>query len=185
MQSVWNSKGEKLHTRNIEVSTYECDNERVIVEGCLKDDRFQDSHTITGEIFPRGVIHHMRIRMLVNCSNFLIEDIDVDLAAVPREYCRETKGCLAAVKGLTIARGFTSKVRKLAGGSKGCTHLLELLLTMAPAVFQGVAAHRSRTPSGANSEHAKLILKYLLNTCHAWREDGPFVAMHKKLAGMK
>ncbi len=117
MQSIWNSKGEKLHTRNIEVSTYECDDERVIVEGCLKDDRFQDSYTITGEIFPRGVIHHMRIRMLVNCSNFL-EDIDVDLAAVPREYCRETKGCLAAVKGLTITRGFTSKVRKLAGGSK-------------------------------------------------------------------
>ena len=81
MQSIWNSKGGKLHTRNIEVSTYECDGQRIIVEGCLKDDRFQDSYTITGEIFPRGVIHHMRIRMLVNCSNFL-EDIDVDLAAV-------------------------------------------------------------------------------------------------------
>jgi hypothetical protein len=90
MQSIWNSKGRKIPTRNIEVSTYECDDERVIVEGCLKDDRFQDSYTITGEIFPRGVIHHMCIRLLVNCSNFVIEDIDVDLVSVPREVCRET-----------------------------------------------------------------------------------------------
>ncbi len=126
----------------------------------------------------------MRIRMLVNCSNFL-EDIDVDLVLFPGNTAGKQWDASPQSKGLTITRGFTSKVRKLAGGSKGCTHLLELLLAMAPAVFQGVAAHRSRTPSGANSEHTKLILKYLLNTCHAWREDGPFVAMHKKLAGMK
>lgn len=185
MQAIWNTKGEKLHTRNIEISTYEYDGERIIVDGVLKDDRFQDTYALTGETFPRGVIHHMCIRLLVNCSNLLIEDIDVDLTAVPREFCRETTECLAPVKGLTITRGFTSKVKKLAGGSKGCIHLLELLLAMAPAVFQGVAAHQSRKPSGVDSEHAKLILKYLINTCHAWREDGPFVEMLKKITIMK
>lgn len=185
MQSIWNSKGGKIHTRNIEVSTYECDGQRIIVEGCLKDDRFQDSHTLTGEIFPRGVIHHMCIRLLVNCSNFVIEDIDVDLVSVPREVCRETIDCLAPIKGLTITRGFTSKVKKIAGGSKGCTHLMELLTAMAPAAVQGFAAHQSQKPSGVDADQAKMFLKYLINTCHAWREDGPFVAMNKKLAGMK
>jgi hypothetical protein len=185
MQTIWQSKGKKLHTRKIEVSTYEYDGQRIIVEGFLKDDRFQDTHAITGETFPRGVIHHMGIRLLINCSNFLIEDIDVELIAVPREVCRETIACLAPIKGLTIVRGFTSKVKKLAGGSKGCTHLLELLLAMAPAAVQGFAAHQSRKPSGVDPDHAKFILKYLINTCHAWREDGPFVEMHKKMLNMK
>jgi hypothetical protein len=118
MQSIWKSKGKKLHTRNIEVTTYDYDGQRIIVEGFLRDDRFQESHVITGETFPNGVIHHMAIRLLVNCSNLLIEDVDVDMRSVPREVCRETIDCLAPIKGLTITKGFTSKVKKLAGAIK-------------------------------------------------------------------
>lgn len=185
MQTQWQLKGKKLHTRKIDVSTYEYDDDRIMVEGSLKDDRFQDTHAITGETFPRGVIHHMGIRLLVNCSTLVIEDIDVELISVPRDICRETAECLAPIKGLTITRGFTAKVKKLAGGNKGCTHLLELLLAMAPAAVQGFAAYRSQKKSGVNPEQAKFILKYLMNTCHAWREDGPFVEVHKKMIGMK
>jgi Protein of unknown function (DUF2889). len=180
MQSIWKSKGKKLHTRNIEVTTYDYDGQRIIVEGVLKDDRFQDSYLITGEQFPKGAIHHMAIRLLVNCSNLLIEDVDVELIAVPREVCRETVNCLAQIKGLTITKGFTLKIKKMAGGSKGCTHLVELIQTMAPAVFQGYAAHQAQKKTSFNSDQANMILKFLINTCHAWREDGPFVEMFKK-----
>jgi hypothetical protein len=179
--TAWKSIKNKLHTRKIEISTYEYDTQRIIVEGFLQDDRLQHTNSLTGEKFPPGTIHHMSIRLLVNCSNYLIEDIDVDLIAVPRDICRETLQCLTPIKGLTIARGFTSKVKKLVGGIKGCTHLLELLLAMAPAAVQGFAAHQLRKPSGFDSDQAKLITKYLINTCHAWREDGPFVKMHNKM----
>jgi hypothetical protein len=185
MQTIWESKGRKVHTRKIEVSTYEYDGQRIIVEGVLKDDRYQDTHAVTGETFPRGVIHHMGIRLLINCSSLLIEDIDVDLIAVPREACRETLECLAPIKGLTITRGFTSKVKKIAGGNKGCTHLLELLLAMAPAAVQGFAAHQSQKPHDSRSDHAKFLLKYLINTCHAWREDGPYVKLYNKMISTK
>jgi hypothetical protein len=184
MQSIWKSKGGKLHTRNIEVTTYDYDGQRIIIEGLLKDDRFQESHAITGETFPRGVIHHMAIQLLVNCSNLLIEDIDVDLLSVPREVCRETIDCLALIKGLTITKGFTSKVKKMAGGNKGCAHLVELLLAMAPAIVQGFAAHQSQKPSAFDSDQAKRMLQFLVNTCRAWREDGPFVEMFKKKLNM-
>jgi hypothetical protein len=180
MQSIWKSKGKKLHTRNIEVTTYDYDAQRIIVEGRLKDDRFQESHLFTGETFPRGVIHHMAIRLLVNCSNLLIEDIDVDLISVPREVCRETIDCLDPIKGLTITKGFTAKVKKLAGGKKGCTHLVELILAMAPAAIQGFAAYLSRKPVVFDPDREKMILEFLVNTCRAWRDDGPFVEMFKK-----
>ncbi|MGD0022901.1 MAG: DUF2889 domain-containing protein [Smithellaceae bacterium] len=185
MQSIWKSKGEKLHTRNIEVTTYDYDGQRIIVEGFLKDDRFQESRVITGETFPSGVIHHMAIRLLVNCSNLLIEDIDVDMLSVPREACRETIGCLAPIKGLTITKGFTAKVKNLAGGNKGCTHLVELLLAMAPAAIQGYAAYQSKKPAVLDPDRAKMILEFLINTCHAWRKDGPLVERFKKMLDIK
>jgi hypothetical protein len=180
MPSTGKAKGTKLHTRNVEVSTYNYDGERIIVEGSLRDERFQNSYAITGEMFPGGVIHHMAIRMLVNCSNFLIEDIEVDLPAVPREVCRETADCLAPIKGLTITKGFTARVKKIAGGEKGCTHLVELLLAMAPAAVQGFAAHQSQKPAAFDSDRAKMVLHFLGNTCRTWREDGPLVEMFKK-----
>jgi Protein of unknown function (DUF2889) len=185
MQSIWKSKGEKLHSRKIEVTTYDYDEQRMIVEGSLKDDRFQESHAITGEKFPSGVIHHMAIRLLVNCSTLLIEDIDVDLISIPRKACRETIGCLAPIKGLTITKGFTAKVKKLAGGKRGCTHLVELILAMAPAAIQGYATYQSRKQAVFDPDRAKMILQFLVNTCHAWREDGPFVEMFKKKLNMK
>jgi hypothetical protein len=179
------SKGKKLHTRKIEVSTHEYDGQRIIVEGFLKDARFQDSHTINGETFPDGVIHHMIIRLLVNCSSLLIEDVDVDLLSVPRDECRETINCLAPVKGLTITKGFTSKVKKLVGGEKGCTHLVELLLAMAPAAIQGFAAYQSQKPSPPDPAHTRMIYHFLLNTCHVWREDGPIAESLKKIIDKK
>jgi hypothetical protein len=180
MQSIWKSKGKKLHTRNIEVTTYDYDGQRIIVEGFLKDDRFQESYAITGGTFPSGVFHHMAIRLLVNCSNLLIEDVEVDLIAVPREVCRETIDCLTPIKGLTITKGFTSKVKNIAGGNKGCTHLVELILAMAPAVIQGIGAHQSQKPSSLDFDQAKAVFRFLVNTCHVFREDGPVVEMLKK-----
>ena len=180
MQSIWKSKGKKLHSRNIEITTYDYYGQRIIVEGFLKDDRFQESHVITGEKIPSGAIHHMSIRLLVNCSNLLIEDLDVDLISVPREACRETIGCLSPIKGLAITKGFTSKVKKMTGGKKGCTHLVELILAMAPAAIQGFAAQQSQKPSNFDPYRANMILQFLVNTCHAWLEDGPLVQRFKK-----
>jgi len=180
MQPLWSSKKEKVHSRTIEVTTYACDGQRIIVEGVLRDDWFQESHMVTGEKLPAGVVHHMAIRLLVNCADLLVEDVEVDLKTVPQEACRDTLDCLAPLKGLTIAKGFTSRVKKLAGGNKGCTHLVELILAMAPAVFQGFGAQQSRNPANVTADRARMIVQYLLNTCRTWREDGPYVEMLKK-----
>lgn len=175
MKSIWQSKGKKLHTRNITVATYHYDEKRIIVEGILKDDRFQEYHTTTGDTMPSGVVHHMSISLLVNCASLAIEDLDVGLISVPHEACLETIGCLDAIKGLTITRGFMAKVKKIAGGKKGCTHLIELIQVMAPAAFQGLITHRSGKSSAFDPDRARGALETLGDTCHAWREDGPFV----------
>jgi len=83
---------------------------------------------------------------------------------------------------LTITKGFTAKVKKMTGGIKGCTHLVELILAMAPATIQGYATYQSRKEVVFNPNRAKMILGFLVNTCLVWREDGPFVEMFKKKA---
>lgn len=185
MTDQWNASRKKIHARTITISTYDHDGSRIVVEGFLRDDRYVDTRVITGEVFPSGTLHHMGIRLLVNCSTLVIEDLEMELISVPREVCRETMGFLAPVKGMIIARGFTSRIKKLVGGEKGCAHVVELLLAMAPAVLQGAATHRAHHPSTVDSGQAGMILKYLVNTCHVWREDGPFVARYKKLIEKK
>ena len=172
--------GEKVHTRTLSVTTRDGGAGRIVVEGTLKDERFATSYAITGETFPAGIIHSIAVRLRINCANLMIEDVEVDLLHVPREVCLETRNCLDAVKGLTISKGFTVKVKKLAGGAKGCAHVVELLTAMAPAAIQGFAAHRSRKPAEISSDEAKMVSRFLINTCHAWREGGPFADLLKK-----
>ncbi len=92
------------------------------------------------------------------------------------------KNSLDKIKGLNIAPGFTSKVKKIAGGIKGCVHLTTLLLSMAPAALQGYWIFEARNlDRKENSEFD--IGEYLIDTCWAWRKDGPVAQNFIKQTG--
>jgi hypothetical protein len=177
--------GEKLHTRTMTVSTFLLDERRMLVEGTIRDERFQEYHTVAGQALPAGVFHHMTIRLQVQAATLLIEEIAVEMETCPEEVCRETLHCLDAIKGLSIAKGFTMKVKKLAGGKQGCTHLMELLLVMAPAAFQGQLAFVGRKPAVFDLERARAVIARLIDTCHAWREGGLFAERFKAYRDQK
>ena len=155
-----------------------------MVVGTLKDERFQEYHSLAGEILPSGIIHHLTIRLLVNAASLLIEDVVVEMKTVPEAVCRETLHSLDALKGMAITKGFTIKAKKLAGGKQGCTHLIELLLVMAPAAFQGRITYRGREPN-IDLSRIRGIITILADTCHAWREDGPIVKKIKAFLNRK
>jgi hypothetical protein len=69
--------GKKYHTRTIEVNTYEYDERRLAVEGCLTDHRLQEFHLATGEKRSPGILHQMIIHLLVNKTTLEIEDLHV------------------------------------------------------------------------------------------------------------
>jgi radical SAM superfamily enzyme len=117
----------------------------------------------------------MTIRLLLDAASRTIEDVAVRMDAVPFAACRETVASLAAVKGLTITRGFTAKVKNLVGHG-GCTHLVELLQALAPNVILGLHARGSRRAPEVNPEWTKKRMGHLVNSCHAWKEDGELVA---------
>jgi len=60
----------------------------------------------------------------------------------------------------------------LAGGIKGCVHLTTLLLSMAPAALQGYWIFGARDKKRKETSEFD-IGEYLIDTCWAWRKDGP------------
>ena len=169
----------KVHTRQIEVSTYDYDQDTILVEGILKDDRFNRIYRPTGETSPPGTVHHMIIQMKVRRPEFSIEDIDVEMPTVPQEECPDTRKSLEPIKGLKITSGFTARVKELAGGVKGCAHLVALLTAMAPAAIQGGWAAMAQKPSDP-AKYFESTMKVVINTCRVWREGGPFVKKYRQ-----
>jgi len=170
---------EKIHTRRIEVATYDCGQDGIILEGELKDDRLHEIYRPAGEHVPPGRVHHMIIRMQVRGPNLTIEDIEVEMPTVPYEECIETLTSLAPVKGMPIASGFTNEVKELVGGAKGCAHLVALLVSMASAAVQGAWTAVSRRPA-EQSGYLDRAKQAIADTCRVWRKDGPKFKTHLK-----
>ncbi|MBU1569613.1 MAG: DUF2889 domain-containing protein [Pseudomonadota bacterium] len=173
--------GEKVHTRSVEISTYDCGEEGIIVEGVLKDNRLKPYYLISGEAHPPGTIHHMVIRLLIG-EHLLINKIEVEMPCTPHEDCIETINSLKKTEGLNIAPGFSAKVKKITGGTKGCSHLTTLLLVMAPAAVQGFWTNLARKPLNGQFSRDSME-KYLIDTCYTWRKNGPLMKKLENTAG--
>jgi len=170
-------KGKKYHTRTIEVNTYEYDEQRLAVEGCLTDHRLREYRLASGEKRPPGILHQMIIHLLVNKTTLEIEDLHVKMPAVPDEECLETINCMESIKGLRITRGFTSKVKALVGNDKGCIHIMELLTSMGSSTTQGYVAYKQQSKSPISTSD---FISMLESTCWTWRSEGPLIKRLKK-----
>ena len=167
-------KMERVHTRNIKISTFECDKGGVIIEGELIDDRLKFGFSPTGEERPPQIVHHMIIRMLIDGQPLSIKDLEAEMPGIPNKECAETCKSLDRIIGMSIDTGFTMKVKDILGGVKGCAHLTALLIAMAPAAIQGYWAHYSRKP-GDKVLASNSMKQFLVDTCWVWRKDGPML----------
>jgi hypothetical protein len=172
------TKGKIIHNRKIDITTYEGGPDSVIVEGVLHDQRLVETYRPAGDSHPPGTVHHMRIRMEIKGPRLVIQDIDVEMPTIPYEDCIETVECLHRLKGMPIVAGFTAQVKNVAGGRKGCCHLVSLMTAMAPAAVQGAWSAVIQQPVG-QEVFKEMALKRVKNTCWVWREDGPLIGNYR------
>ncbi len=165
-------KGKKVHNRDIKVSTYQAPDNCIIVEGELIDNRLVNIHHFSGKVIPPDIVHHMIIRLLINRESE-IKDVEVEMLETPQESCSETLDSLNPIIGMKIQRGFTMKIKDMFTGGKGCSHLSELLVSMAPASVQGGFTAFSSKP--VPKEAAAGVRAILTDTCWVWRKDGPAI----------
>lgn len=162
---------ERLHSRNINITTYAYKEDGILLEGRLTDERFHTTYNFMGEERPPGIVHDMVIRLLVRGPKLAIEAITAQMHTVPNPECRDAATSLRPLIGESISTGFTAKVHRLAGGARGCAHLVALSRAMASAAIQGAWVAIARLPR-MEGRYAKRSLRSVLDTCHLWRSDG-------------
>jgi len=115
----------------------------------------------------------MVIRLKVKGPDMFIEQAEATMPHHPREECPVVLPWIRKLEGLRMAQGFSMKVKKVIGGTKGCAHLTSLVIAMGPSAVQGYWA-----AYGVERERMSLheqAIKNVINTCYLWREDGPLV----------
>jgi hypothetical protein len=170
---------EVLHDREYRVRAFRKRDDLLLIRGAVRD---QKPPGLYIEIDPDPLtIHHMQIDIEVAFPSLEIVAANVAIETHPHEQCpRITESHYDKLVGLSIARGFTHKVRELFGGPRGCTHTTALLQAMAPVAIQCMWSMRASQAkrSGAataqepSPEQREMAWRFNLNTCHVWAEDG-------------
>jgi hypothetical protein len=163
-----------IHSRTMMIKTYPAKDACILVEGELKDDRKIEVYAATGEKRPKGILHHMIVRMLIGPPGMTLRDIEVEMPVHPILECSEIIPRFDALKGLRIQSGFTATLKKTIGGPNGCAHITSLLVAMASAAVQGFYAFSAGNATFENSRETRLkLVSFISDTCHVWRKDGP------------
>ncbi len=183
-------EGEPLHLRNYAVRAYRLDPERILLRGVV-DDRKSGAGWIPWDD-ATVVMHHMVLDLVVEYPSLVILDARLMMEAHPHQQCITIESKYRELIGVSVARGFTHKVREMFGGPRGCTHTTALLQAMAPVAVQttwGMAMANRREaaaaegrdisnelPSRSTEEDRQSAVRFSLNSCHVWDEEGPVVA---------
>jgi Protein of unknown function (DUF2889) len=158
---------EPLHTRRITLQGYKREDGLFDIEGHLIDTKSIAMTVSGGERAAGEPIHSMWLRITVDGTLTIVDAQAVSEAMPYRGFCDQITPTYKQLIGLAIRPGFSNKVRELFGGIDGCTHITELIGSLATTAFQTMAGQR-QLPATQKP--------YQLDRCHALRSDGPVVA---------
>ena len=169
-------KGAPVHERRLELRTYPLDNDQLIVEGWLKDDRLIQGYHWNGKLLEPGAVHRMCVRMLIGGWPVTILDAEAEMPQTPHELCPTTLDSVKKIIGLQIVSGYSEKVNHLIGGVRGCNHMTHLIVVMGTAALHGYWTHYSRERHPIPRSLDEFMgLSNLVNSCALWGEDGPIM----------
>lgn len=172
-----------LHQRTYLVRSYREADDRMRIRGTVQD--VKPGGLYIAEDPEPLEIHHMVVDLVVEFPSLRIIDASVVMETHPHPECVRIEDHYRHLIGLSIARGFTHKVRELFGGPRGCTHTTALLQAMAPVAIQSmwslqmpagggqaVAAPRVMTP-----DERRAMFRFNVNSCHVWEEGGELMEL--------
>ena len=166
-----------LHDREYRGESFLLENGNLLIQGAIRDQKPPELY-IPGDPEPL-VMHHMQVGLEIELPGRVIVAVHTALRSYPHPTCPSIEAHYDHLIGLSIARGFTHKVRDLFGGPRGCSHTTALLQAMAPIAMQSsksiecVEAERRGEPNPIIVRPPSESWKYLTNTCHVWAEEGP------------
>jgi hypothetical protein len=177
-----------LHDRTYSVRAYRKSETELLIRGQIQDQKPPGVY-VDDDPDPLTV-HHMVLDVIVQFPTLEITSAEVVMETHPHSSCVDITEHYQKLVGLSIARGFTHKIRELFGGPRGCTHTTALLQAMAPVAIQSIWSMKATEeddgtpvatplPKNPTDEQIRERFAHNLNTCHVWREDGPTIAAIK------
>lgn len=158
-----------LHRREITLRGYKREDGLFDIEGHLYDVKDVDFRVASGLRKAGEPVHSMWLRITVDHALHIV-DAEAASDAMPYVgYCDAITPDYKKLIGLAIRPGFTNRVRELLGGTNGCTHITELIGSLATTAFQTIAGQGLQKPDSK---------PYQLDRCHALRTDGAAVARY-------
>ena len=182
---------EVLHDREYRVRAFQIADDRLLIQGAVRDQKPPGLY-VPDDPEPL-TIHHMQLSFEVGFPSLEIVAATVHFESHPHPTCPSIETHYEQLVGLSIARGFTHKVRGLFGGPRGCTHTTALLQAMAPVAVQCFWSMRAATAKRAGVDNPVVSrertgsgdgnLAYVINSCHVWADDGPALAERRAGGG--
>ena len=171
-----NVKRKLLHNRNISLKGYIREDDLFEIEAELLDTKnYNFQNHDRGIIKKNEPIHQMKIKLVID-ENLFVIDAEAKTENSPYSICKNANSNFKKIIGLQIKSGWKREITKLIGGTYGCTHITELLSSVATAAFQTIYPYktkqknRNETKSENNQEKP-----LLLGTCHAFNTKSEVV----------
>jgi hypothetical protein len=157
----------RLHTRRVEMDGFLRDDGMLDLEVRLLDTKDIDLKMLAGERPAGTPIHQMRIQLTVD-MDFNIRAAAAEAPNVPYVgYCETTAPAYAKLVGLNLFNNFRKATKDLVGGTRGCTHMTEMLLLFPTLAMQTIA---SMIPEDSGTHKP-----FQLDRCHALESSGETV----------
>lgn len=161
---------ELLHTRTFICHGYQRADGQFDIEGHITDVKTRPApNEWRGEIQPGVPIHEMWVRLTID-KDMLVTAAEAASDHTPYEICPAVAPSFAGLQGLRIGPGWRQKVKEKVGGTKGCTHIVELIGVLGTVAYQTLWPVRAKEYKVSPTTRPPI-----LDTCHALRSDGPVV----------
>jgi len=159
-----------IHVRTIQAEVVKVGDDEIEVTGRLVDQRPGEQPTWFG-VRKDPTVHDMALTLRVRHPDLMITAASASMQTHPYTICPEAVPRVQQLVGISVRHGFTRAVNERLGRQNGCSHLTALVQAMAPVVRQGAGAafgNESEMPRPDDGV-------WWVNTCHAWRDDGPLM----------
>ncbi|MBI2204857.1 MAG: DUF2889 domain-containing protein [Candidatus Rokubacteria bacterium] len=164
------SERQVIHVRTIQADVVKLGDDEIEVTGRLVDQRPGDQPTWFG-VQKDATVHDMALTLRVRHPDLVITAASASMATHPYTICPGAVPRVQQLVGISVRHGFTRAVNERLGRRNGCSHLTALVQAMGPVVRQGAGAafgNEAEMPRPGDGV-------WWVDTCHAWREDGPLM----------
>lgn len=169
-----------LHTRAVIMQGFRRDDGLWDIEGEMEDSKTAPWPSWEGGEQPPDVpIHHMRVRITLD-DTYTVRAVAAALPSIPFPECTEGMPPLQGLVGASIARGWRKALEATLGGTRGCTHLRELLMNLGTVAYQTVGGEARRQewealPEPRIRHPVATSPKPHWGKCVGWRLDGEVI----------